>query len=121
MKLYGYQNKDGKIEQAEVEVEEKVVLVPKGQSSIPFIYDKQLDRDSIGKVVGYYPTVFLKTPDFEHAKEKFLEQAEKKLADKEKVLEDYQDSVENAKRDLETLKHATNEPAQDEGESEAIE
>lgn len=119
MKLYGYQNKDGKIEQAEVEVEEKVVLIPKGQSSFPFTYEKQIGRDDIGSVIGYYPTIFFKTPDFERAKEKFLVWAENKLADKEKVLEDYRGSVENAKQELEALKQATNEPSQDNEESEA--
>lgn len=119
MKLYGYQSKDGKIEQAEVEVEEKVVLVPKGQSSFPFIYEKQLDRDDIGNITGYYPTIFLKSPDFKHAKEKFLVQAENKLADKEKVLEDYRDSVESAKQELKALKQETNELSQDSEESEA--
>lgn len=119
MKLYGYQNKDGKIEQAEVEVEEKVVLVPKGQSSFPFTYEKQLDRDDIESVIGYYPTIFLKSPDFKHAKEKFLIQAENKLADKEKVLEDYRDTVESAKRELKALKQATSEQLQDSEESEA--
>lgn len=118
MKLYGYQNKDGKIEQAEVEVEEKVVLVQKEQATFPFTYDKQLARDNIGKIIGYYPTIFLKTPDFERAKEKFLEQAENKLTDKEKALESYQDSVESAKREIEALKQATNEPKQCGEESE---
>lgn len=118
MKLYGYQNKDGKIEQAEIEVEEKVVLVPKGQSSFPLTYDKQLDEGDIGKVIGYNPTIFLKSPDFEHAKEKFLVRAENELSKKEDVLKSYQDSVKGARQELESLKQATNEPTQDEGESE---
>lgn len=118
MKLYGYQNKDGEIEQAEVEVEEKVVLVPKGQSSIPLVYEKQIDRDDIEKIIGYYPTIFLRIPNFSHAKTKLLERVEKELKEKEDALKSYQDSIEDVKRKLEALKQATNEPSQDNEESE---
>lgn len=118
MKLYGYQYKDGKMEQAEIEVEEKVVLVPKGQASFPLTYDKQLDIGDIGKIVNFYPTIFLKSPDFEYAKEKFLVQTENELSKKEDVLKTYQDLVEGARQELESLKQATSKPTQGERESE---
>lgn len=78
MKLYGYYNDNGQIKQAEVEVKEKVVLVPENDGeSIPFLYEKSIDRDKIGELVGYNGTIFYKQPSFEMAKEKFLETARK--------------------------------------------
>lgn len=81
MKLYGYYNDNGEIKQAEVEVKEKVILVPENDGeSIPFLYEKSIDRDKLGELVGYSGTIFYKQPSFEMAKEKFLEKARKEYS-----------------------------------------
>lgn len=78
MKLYGYYNDNGEIRQAQVEVKEKVILVPeKDGQSIPFLCEKSIDRDKIGELIGWNSTIFYKKPSFQMAKEKFLEKAQK--------------------------------------------
>lgn len=109
MKLYAYRYADGRIEQAEVEVEEKVVLVPKEQENIPFIYEKQIGKTDVGEVVGYYPTVFLKSPDSEYAKDKFLENMRKVLAEKEDTSEKFQKAVEALKEEIRVLEQESEE------------
>lgn len=80
MKLYAYANDNGKIKQEEIEVEEKVVLVPVNNSRFPFSYDSQLDKNKIGKLVGFNKVVFFKQPNFKGAKEMFIENARKTLS-----------------------------------------
>ncbi len=107
MKLYGYKNENGKIAQTEIEAEEKVVLVPKENGSFPFIYDKQIDMANVGEVIGYYPTIFLKEPNFNYAKEKFLKKARESLAGKEKYRDKVLKDVEDFKKELEILEKAS--------------
>lgn len=108
MKLYGYRNENGSIEQAEIEVEEKAVLVPKEQSNFPFTYDKQIDRADVGRVIGYYPTIFLKNKDFEYAKEKFLERKKEELAEKEKYVEKQNEGLKKMREEINKLEQSVN-------------
>lgn len=74
MKLYGYHNNDGKIEQAEIEVKEKIILVPTVEGkSMPFIYENNIGIEDIGTLLGWGNTIYYKSPSFELAKEKFIE------------------------------------------------
>lgn len=114
MKLYGYKSENGKILQAEIEVEEKSVLVPKENGSLPFLYDKQIDVANVGEVTGYYPTIFLKEPNFDYAKEKFLQKARETLAKKEKCRDEYLKDVEEFKGELELLEQASEDVKTDE-------
>ena len=109
MKLYGYRNENGKIEQAEIDVEEKVVLVRENGENFPFTYGKQINRESIGEVIGYYPTIFLKTPDFEYAKRKFLENKRKELTEKEDISKKFQKSVESLREEINILEQVNAE------------
>lgn len=107
MKLYGYQNENGKIKREEIEVEEKVVLVPKNGNSFLLIYGNQINREDVGKAIGcYLPTVYLKEPDFEHAKEILLEKAMKDLSEKENTSEAFLKSVEEFKNQMKDLENA---------------
>lgn len=106
MKLYGYQNQNGKIKIGEVEVEEKVILVPKDGKDFPFIYGKQIGRSDVGEVMGiYFPTVFLTNPDFECAKEKLLENSRKTLSEKRKAKESASKDVEDFEKQMEALEN----------------
>lgn len=109
MKLYAYKYEDGKIEQAEVEVEEKAVLVPKERGKLPFIYEEQIYRENVGEAIGYHPSIFLKTPDFEYAKGKLLENKRKELAEKEDASERFQKSVESLKEEIKVLEQTSEE------------
>lgn len=81
MKLYGYYNDNGEIKQAEIEVKEKIVLVPlKDGDSFPFLYENSIERDKIGELIGWNGTIFYREPSFERAKEKFLEKARKEYS-----------------------------------------
>lgn len=94
MKLYAYHNENGEIKTAEIEVKEKVVLVPeKDGDRFPFIYEKEIDREDVGKLLWFNGTIFYKRPSFDEAKEKFIEEARKIFKnasdffnEKEKVL-----------------------------------
>lgn len=89
MKLYGYYNDNGKIKTAEVEVKEKVILVPENEdSSIPFIYNESIDREKIGKVIGWGNVIFYKEPSFESAKEKFLDKTRREYSESQKDFEE---------------------------------
>lgn len=106
MKLYGYQNQNGKIKTGEVEVEEKVILVPKDGKDFPLIYRNKIDRGDVGRVTGIYcPTVFLTSPDFECAKEKLLENSRKTLSEKRKAKESASKDVEDFEKQIESLQN----------------
>lgn len=105
MKLYGYQNENGKIKRGEIDVEEKVILIPKDGRDFPLIFGNQINREDVGKVIGFWPTVFLKEPDFERAKELLLEKARERLSEKEKVMEQSSKDVEEFKKQMETLEN----------------
>lgn len=88
MKLYGYYNNDGKIQQAEIEAVEKVILIPKEGKNFPFYYGDSIDREQIGKPLGYYQDiVFFAEESREKAVEMFVEYAQKKFLESEKVFE----------------------------------
>lgn len=88
MKLYGYYNDNGEIKTAEVEVKEKVILVPeKDGNSIPFIYRNHIDREAIGTEIGWGNVIFYKQPSFEMAKEKLLDKTRKEYEESKKNYE----------------------------------
>lgn len=96
MKLYAYNNNNGEIQQAEIEVKEKVILVPEnGDTSFPFIYDKSIDREKVGAPIGYYgDTIFYKSPSFDMAKEIFLEDAAIRFIESQKDYEQKKTALE---------------------------
>lgn len=109
MKLYGYRNKNGNIEQVETEVEEKVVLVPEEGKVFPLVYEKQIDKESVGDIIetGYCQAVFYKVPDFDFAKEQFLEHRRRELSEKEIDFEEQSKRIEELKSEIKNLEQAT--------------
>lgn len=98
MRLYGYQNDNGEIKQAVIEVEEKTYLVPKTESGLgylPFCCGERIERKDIGVVKGYFDdTIFFLNPEFEKAKAEFLKRAELRLKDGEDVYAKARDAYE---------------------------
>lgn len=89
MKLYAYHNNNGEIQQAEIEVKEKVVLVlENGGTSLPFAYESSIDAEKVGVPIGYFEdTIFYKSPSFEMAKEIFLENTKRHFTESQKAYE----------------------------------
>lgn len=96
MKLYAYYNDNGEIKQAEIEVKEKVILVPEnGDTSFPFTYEKSIDREKVGVPIGYLgDTIFYKQPSFEIAKEIFSENAKRRFTESQKDYEQKKAALE---------------------------
>lgn len=95
MKLYGYYNNEGKIHQAEIEVEEKVVLVPKEGGNFPFYYGDSIDKEQLEKPLGCcQDVVFFAEESREKAKEMFVKFAEKKFLASEELFEKTRDVLE---------------------------
>ncbi len=100
MKLYGYRNMKGKINEIEIEVEEQTILVPKDGSNFPFIYARQIQKNEIGKIFESYcfgDAVFLNEPDLEKARSMFLGKIKREY-------EKYKMQCENSAKELEVLK-----------------
>lgn len=96
MKLYAYHNDNGEIKQAEFEVDEKVVLVPEnGNDYFPFLFEKQIDRKSVGVPLGYSgDTIFYSQPSFDMAKQVFSENAALQFIESKKDYEQKKAALE---------------------------
>lgn len=95
MKLYGYWNNDGRIHQAEIEVEEKVILVPKEGRNFPFYYGGSIDKEQLEKPLGYcQDVVFFTEESREKAKKMFVKFAEKKFLASEELFDKTRDVLE---------------------------
>ena len=95
MKLYGYYNDNGKIKKSEVEVEEETVLVPVKGEDFPFYYGGYLEKDKVGKLVGFSEeAIFLESPDPQFALEMFRQRAKEKYLESEKEYLYYRDILE---------------------------
>lgn len=103
MKLYAYKYDDGTIQQAEAEAVEKVILVPEKNIDFPFIYRKRIDKEDIGELIGGFPTVFLKHPGLEYAREKFLENARERLEERKNILEYAKKEIKEIEEEIRDL------------------
>lgn len=83
MKLYGYNFGNGKINSAEVEVEEKPKTCRVPHGSFPFCYLSTVKKEDIGAFVGYSGlTVFYTNPSKDKAIQKFKEEFNRELESK---------------------------------------
>lgn len=95
MKLYVYNFSDGKLNCAEVEVEEKPKTYKVPHGTVPFCYLNVLKKKDEGKFVDYFGrTVFYTEPSKEKAIEKFKKELNRKLEEKRKEVAILENNLE---------------------------
>lgn len=95
MKLYVYNFSNGKLNCAEVEVEEKLKTYKVPHGTAPFCYLSLLKKEDEGKFVGYFGcTVFYTEPSKEKAIEKLKRELNRKLEEKRKEVSMLESNLE---------------------------